>query len=56
MWLDTGKAVYQMQMQTAMIVVGTQTVFGTAETGWSEGADCCGREDQRKVVACAEKF
>jgi len=31
-------------------------VKAASEMGVSERAKCCGREDQRKVVACAEKF
>ena len=45
-----------MQIRAEMIVVGVQTVRGTAAKGWKEGADCWGQEDQKKVAECAEKF
>jgi len=35
-----------------MIVVRVQIVFGTAEKGWREGADCWSLE----VAECSEKF
>jgi len=43
-------------MPAVVIVVVDQTVVGTAEKDLSEGADCCGEEDQKKVAVCAEKF
>jgi len=43
-------------MRPEMIVVRVQTVRGTAEKGWKEGADCWGLDDQGKVAQCAEKF
>ena len=45
-----------MRMRAVMIVVRVQIVFGTAEKGWREGADCWSLEDQKKVAECAEKF
>jgi len=45
-----------VQMRAVMIVVRVQTVFGTAEKGWREGADCWGLENQKQVAECAEKF
>jgi len=38
---------FTMQMRAEMIVVRVQTVCGTAEKGWKEGADCWGLEDQK---------
>ena len=45
-----------MQIRAEMIVVGVQTVRGTAAKGCKEGADCWGLEDQNKVAECAEMF